>query len=150
MKKFLLLVVAVAIVASSAYGQGEVALRARIAELERQVTELKAALAKANGSNAAPTAASSGARALVSWKGSGIKTTESFTTTAAEWKVRWKAVGTGGLIQIYVYDSSGGLVNLAANKQGGGSDVSVMHAKPGKYYLTINSFSLDWEVSIEQ
>jgi hypothetical protein len=112
------------------------------------VNRTKIAEARSAAMNAKAPAAAPGWHALASWKGSGIKTTESFTTSTAEWRVNWKFSSTG-ILQIYVYDSSGGLVSLAANKTGAGAEISTVHTKPGKYYLTINS-SGDWDVSIEE
>ena len=91
-------------------------------------------------------------RQLAAWNGSGIKTTESFSVRGSEWRIKWKtsneAFAGAGLLQIMVYDSSGNLVTLAANKLGVGSDVSYVRSR-GKHHLTINSGNVDWEVAVE-
>lgn len=119
----------------------EAALRARIAELEKQVKALEAKLG-------AQTPAS-GWKTLATWKGSGIKTTESFTTKSGEWRVQWKSSG-GGVLQVMVYDARRNLVTLAANTMAAGSDVSYVRANPGSFYLTINSANTNWEVTVEE
>src|SRR5688572_7741596 len=127
----------------------EAELRARIAELETQVKSLQSkalqatvsASAKAPGNTApaekaavAPVVDRSGWRTIASWRGSGIKNTESFNTSASEWRVTWNAGNGGpfgGVMQIYVNDSNGGLVSVAANTTSSGSDISYVRTRPG-------------------
>jgi hypothetical protein len=88
-----------------------------------------------------------------SWSGNGIKETESFQVASREWRISWRtrneARPRAGIFQIYVKDSSGKLVSVAANKQGEGEDVSYVHSAAGEYYLTINSGNVDWKVVVE-
>lgn len=86
------------------------------------------------------------------WTGQGIKNTESFEIRGREWRINWKATNNsqfGGIMQIMVYDSSGGLASLAANHEGAGGDTSYVRGRPGQYYLEINSFGVDWQVAVE-
>jgi hypothetical protein len=88
------------------------------------------------------------------WSGSGMKETETFTTTNREWRIKWttsnEPFANVGLIQLFVYDGDGTMVTLAANKQGPGSDVSYVRSAPGKHYLMINSANIDWDVTVEE
>jgi len=87
------------------------------------------------------------------WTGGGIKQTETFSVASREWRITWKssneAFAGAGILQVFVYDENGGMVSLAANKQGTGSDVSYVRAAPGRFYLMINSGNLDWDVMVE-
>lgn len=89
---------------------------------------------------------------IASWKGSGIKKTELFTTTNKEWVVRWKAENenVAGITQVMVYDADGGMVDIVVNAQGVGEDESFVRTKPGEYYLDINSANVDWTISVEE
>jgi hypothetical protein len=120
----------------------EAALRARIAELEAQVKVLETNLATTKP-------APSGWNTVGSWKGTGTKTTESFATKGAEWRINWKSA-SDGILQIMVYDANNKLVALAANSTAAGSDVSYVRGAPGRYYLTINSANTNWEVTAEE
>jgi len=121
---------------------------------QRQVAEPKVAESK-GASEAPPPAKAPEWTRIASWDGSGIKDTESFETTSREWRVSWKtsreAFAGAGILQLYVHNADdGGLVSLAANKQGAGEDVSYVRTKPGRYYVKINSANVDWSVSIEE
>lgn len=90
---------------------------------------------------------------VISWRGSGIKETESFAVASREWRIRWKSgnepIAGAGFLQIFVYGNDGSMVSLAANNQGPGEDVSYVRAPPGRYYLTINGANIDWDISVE-
>jgi hypothetical protein len=90
-------------------------------------------------------------RVLKSWSGSGIKTTETFAVGSREWRIQWRASNerAAGILQIYVHDEAGHLVDLAANHQGAGSDTSYVRGRPGRYYLRISSGNVDWRVVVE-
>src|SRR5688572_26413617 len=118
-------------------------LRARISELESQVKALQAATPARTATKTAtaekaaavvPVVDRAGWRTIASWRGSGIKSTESFDTSASEWRVTWNAGNGGpfgGVMQIYVNDSNGGLVSVAANTTSSGSDISYVRTRPG-------------------
>jgi len=77
---------------------------------------------------------------VASWRGSSIKSTETFTV-GPEWKIAWDTKpGQYGAMnfQIYVYDAAGGLTGLAANIIGADHDESIQH-EAGTYYLQFNS-----------
>lgn len=90
---------------------------------------------------------------LKEWQGSGMKETETFTPATREWRIRWKtsneSFAGAGILQIYVYDANGGMVSLAANKQGVGEDVSYVRSF-GKHYLMINSGNVNWHITVEE
>ncbi len=92
--------------------------------------------------------------AIKTWSGSGMKETERFRTTNREWRVRWESrnepFAGAGILQVYVYDGSGGMVAVAANKQGPGSDVSYVRSDPGDHYLMLNSANIDYTVTVEE
>lgn len=91
---------------------------------------------------------------VASWRGSGIKETESFVTVNREWRIRWQSANepfaNAGILQLFVHNEAGQMVSLAANKQGPGQDVSYVRAPPGRYYLKINSANIDWNVTVEE
>lgn len=88
---------------------------------------------------------------VISWQGSSIKDTETFSITANEWRIQWstKPGEYGDMnFQIYVYEANGSLKSLAANIIGEGSDVSYVRGS-GDYYLTINT-GQSYTITIEQ
>ena len=91
---------------------------------------------------------------IASWTGSGIKSTETFITTDKEFRIEWtttnEAFPGAGILQIFVYDENGNMVNLAANVTGAKEDVSYVRTKPGRYYLEINSANVNWAVVVKE
>lgn len=90
---------------------------------------------------------------IQTWRGTGMKQTERFTTTRPEWRIRWTSQNpkfAGSLLQVYAYDANGAMVALAANIQGPGSDVSYVRSTPGTHYLMISSANIDWVVTVEE
>lgn len=86
------------------------------------------------------------------WSGNGIKTTENFDITENA-RINWETTESKGnmsVFQIYVQDSGGEGVGVAANVQGDQKDVSYLHLAPGKYSLMINSANTKWTITIEQ
>lgn len=86
--------------------------------------------------------------------GSGRKETEKFSTTTPNWRISWKTT-TGdpdpiGTISIVVRNAANELVTLANNL---GQKVATgsfnVAAKPGEYYLEIESADRSWQVSAE-
>jgi hypothetical protein len=74
-------------------------------------------------------------------KGQAIKQTETFTIKGDEWRISWdtKPGKHGDMnFQIYVYNASGGLENVAANVIGKDNESTIMRGS-GSYYLQINS-----------
>jgi len=91
-------------------------------------------------------------RPIGAWVGDGSSETERFTTAGSEWRITWRTTGDPRRVcalGIYVYDSSGAFVALAALRQGVGSDTSYVHAEPGEYYLSVISCASDWEIAVE-
>jgi len=90
--------------------------------------------------------------AVGNWMGYGSKDTERFITRGNEWRITWKTTGASRRVcalGIYVYDSSGAFVTLAAIRQGVSSDVSYVRAQPGEFYLSVISCAADWEIAVE-
>lgn len=88
---------------------------------------------------------------VITFEGSSIKDTETFTVSAKEWRINWSTQpGQYGDMnfQIMIYDENGALEGLAANIIGAGSDVSYMRGA-GDYYLTINT-GQPYKIVIEQ
>lgn len=101
------------------------------------------------GASEAPAAGAKSFVAIKEWSGSGIKNTEDFTVAGDQWKIKWTSSSANGLIQIYVYRSSDkSLVGIAANTQAAGPGESVQRGS-GTYYLTINSVTTEWKVTVE-
>lgn len=82
-----------------------------------------------------------------SYSGSGMQTTRPFTVNTA-WEIQWEAKAADFvLFQIYLYDGSGGLVNIVANQSDPGKG-SYYSPKRGEYYLAIGGIGCDWDVKI--
>lgn len=91
-------------------------------------------------------------RPIGTWTGDGSSETERFTTAGSEWRITWRTTGDPRKVcalGIYVYDSAGTFVALAALRQGVGSDTSYVRAEPGEYYLSVISCASDWEIAVE-
>ena len=73
-------------------------------------------------------------RPFKSWQGTGIKTTKPFEIENEMWCVKWE--NEGPLLQIYLYRTSGELVDVCANATERGRDTSYIY-KSGKFYLSI-------------
>lgn len=82
---------------------------------------------------------------VISWKGNGAKTTESFRVKKS-WRIKWKNLGD--ILQIYVHNLDGDFVALPVNTLEKGEDVSYIY-ETGEFYLTINALGR-WEVRIEE
>jgi len=78
---------------------------------------------------------------IAQWQGKSIKNTETFHIPSYEWRISWKTEpGEYGDMnfQIYVYEASSSIPEVAANVIGYDMDSSIMRGV-GDYYLTINS-----------
>jgi len=88
------------------------------------------------------------------WRGSGIKQTESFVISSRKWRISWSTGNEPspdvGVLQVFVFNEAGDVVSLAGNKRGPGSDVSYVYGTPGEYHLMINSANIDWTVEVEE
>lgn len=85
-----------------------------------------------------------------SWSGDGIKETENFILYDGQSRINWQTFDNGGIFQIYVYDSGGDLVNLAANVSDSSKDTTYLHLSKGEYYMQINSALTKWKVELEE
>ncbi|HXG68723.1 MAG TPA: zinc ribbon domain-containing protein [Blastocatellia bacterium] len=104
---------------------------------QRQEAPAKQASAASTSAPAPPAAW----HPVATFKGKGIKQTESFTIPGDEWRITWSTrPGPYGAMnfQIYVYDSTGTPVDVAANVIGGDEDSTVMRGA-GTFYLKINA-----------
>lgn len=96
-----------------------------------------------------PTARSN---AVASWRGSGIKNTESFDVTQREWAIDWTfkdESASGSFLSIMVMDENDDLVDLVANvaNQASVQDRSVIRGR-GRHYLKINSANGQWAITV--
>ncbi len=82
---------------------------------------------------------------VISWKGNGAKTTESFKVKES-WRIRWKNLGD--ILQIYVHNLNGDFIALPVNTLEKGADISYIY-EIGEFYLTVNALG-KWEVDIEE
>ncbi|SDI97286.1 hypothetical protein SAMN04515654_12167 [Halanaerobium congolense] len=80
---------------------------------------------------------------IAEYSGNGLKNTRPFNTNSA-WEIQWNAAGD--IFQIYLYDSNGNLVDIAANQMQPGEG-SYYSPKTGTFYLEINAMG-DWKVEI--
>ncbi len=84
---------------------------------------------------------SQGWREVKRFSGQSIKDTESFRISGREWRISWETKpGEYGDMnfQIYVYNSAGEIVGVAANVVGYDKDFSIQRGA-GNYYFTINT-----------
>lgn len=114
-------------------------------------SSLTPAVGTAAGTNTSATLAPTRAKTwtvVKQWSGSGIKDTETFTV-GAEWRIDWDYTppADGGILQLYVYDSKGQLIDIVANTQKSGPDTSFQH-RAGTYYLKVNAVG-DWKVDVQ-
>ena len=84
-----------------------------------------------------------------SWSGTGAKDTENFSVTENT-RVNWETTDSKGIFQIYIQDTKGAPVGVAANMQGIGKDVSYIHLAPGQYSLKVNLANTPWKITVEQ
>jgi len=90
---------------------------------------------------------------VIDFKGNSIKTTQKFTISSDEWKIKWSTTpGTYGDMnfQIYLYDGNGNLAGsgVLANIIGKGSDESFIY-ESGEYYLMINT-AQNYTITVEE
>jgi hypothetical protein len=84
-----------------------------------------------------------------SWSGNdGTEDTENFAVTENT-RINLETTNVRGIIQIYVHDSQGTLVELLASMKGTGNDVSYLHITPGQYSLKINAANTSWKITVE-
>jgi len=83
---------------------------------------------------------------VISWRGSGIKTTEPFEIKNKTWRIKWENLGS--ILQIYLYRIDGQLVDILVNSSGREKDITYVY-QSGKFYLTMNAIA-DWEVVVEE
>lgn len=82
---------------------------------------------------------------VAEYSGNGLSNTRPFTVQDS-WEVQWDA--NGDIFQIYVYDTNGNLIDIAANQMGPGTGASFL-ARGGSYYLQVNSIGR-WSVRVVQ
>ena len=92
---------------------------------------------------------------VASWSGSGIKSTEAFSVSGRQWRVKWSfrsSSDIGAIMQIFVEKPGEDLpIGLAANttNERGGADVSYFDG-PGEFRLNMNCANADWKVEVEE
>ena len=97
--------------------------------------------------------------AVKSWTGSGTMSTETFTISSEDWRIRWSAsvptkfqeAGITGTISVWVYHENEGLIDIIANVAVTDFDGGESYLRSsGEYYLKINAASVDWRVIVEE
>jgi hypothetical protein len=86
---------------------------------------------------------------VIGWEGAGGRETEPFGIRSPEWRIHWEARGGPGVFQIYVVDSAGRSVDMAANVGGAGRATSYVRATPDRFRLLINSMNIDYTIRVE-
>jgi len=116
-----------------------------ISSIENDIARLEAYDAFVNDLNIDSTESSnySNNGFVAQYSGNGLKNTRPFKVNSA-WEIQWNAAGD--IFQIYLYDSNGNLVDIAANQMQPGEG-SYYSPKTGTFYLEINAIG-DWEVKI--
>lgn len=91
---------------------------------------------------------------LAKWSGSGMKETETFSTTQREWRISWELkaqASVGGTFYVSVHRASDEeLVSRLSGKPGAGKEASYVRTTPGKYYLKVNSANVEWTIIAEE
>lgn len=88
------------------------------------------------------------------WSGTGVKTTQRFTSRNGELRVTWAASASeyGGAFSVEVQGEEKFDLHLAANevvKSGKRGDITHIHGKSGQYYLDISATQMRWMVVVE-
>ena len=91
-----------------------------------------------------------------SWSGRGDKQTETFTSDTGGFRVHWETAqespaGAGRLKVIFRSGDSGREIIEAIDAHGTGSGLEEVAAdRPRWFYITIESASVDWSVSVDE
>jgi len=90
-----------------------------------------------------------------SWSGRGNMQTESFTSDSGGFRVRWQtrnetAPGGGRLKVVFHSGDSGRDIIDAVDARGVGEGTADVGDRPRWYFLTIDSASVDWTVTVEE
>jgi hypothetical protein len=85
---------------------------------------------------------------VAQWSGNGLMQTPLFTTPTGEWTLAWNNIDADAYLGIFVYNSNGDLVDLAANTTEQGPGTYSAHNLQGTYYLVINATG-HWTVTIK-
>ena len=91
-------------------------------------------------------------RPVVSWEGTGLKSTQRFTIIVNTWRIVWETEVSeklgAGLFQIMVYDGQGTLRSVAATTTKTDQGETILSG-PGTFTLAINTLQ-KWKVKIEE
>lgn len=88
---------------------------------------------------------------VVEFKGNALKTTNKFTISSNQWRIKWyasKGEYDFFTFDIYLYHSDGSIKDVVANATKPGADENYLY-EPGEYYLQINSAG-DYTVTVEE
>ncbi|OEG62201.1 MAG: hypothetical protein BHK79_02850 [Halanaerobium sp. MDAL1] len=80
---------------------------------------------------------------IAEYSGNGTQNTRPFEVNSP-WEIQWDAEGQ--IFQLYLYDSSGNLIDVAANQMEAGKG-SYYSPKTGSFYLQVNAMG-DWQLKI--
>lgn len=90
------------------------------------------------------------------WSGHGDKQTETFTSDTGGFRVHWettneKPAGAGRLRVVFRSGDSGREIIEAIDAHGAGSGIEEVAAdRPRWFYITIESASVDWTVTVDE
>lgn len=86
---------------------------------------------------------------VAQWTGAGNRSTETFTVTSPDWRIRWEAVGPRGVLGIRIHPAAGGRARSVGNQMDviGGESIE---RGAGDYYLEIISANVQWTITVEE
>ena len=117
-----------------------------ISTIENDIARLEAYDQFVNGLNIGPAGSSSSSPSnnlIAEYNGNGTQNTRPFEVDGP-WEIQWNAKGQ--IFQLYLYDSSGNLIDVAANQMEAGEG-SYYSPKTGSFYLQVNAMG-DWQLKI--
>jgi hypothetical protein len=103
----------------------------------------------------AKAAAASAWKPVGTWRGHGNLQTEAFTSDTGGFRVQWETrhespAGAGRLKVVFHSGDSGREIMEAVDVRGNGSGTAEVGDRPRWYFLTIESASVDWSVTVEE
>ena len=96
-----------------------------------------------------------GWRTVASWSGHGNAQLDTFPIERQSWRIKWETTNESpagaGTFRVSVHSAdSGRTIADAVDVRGVGRDVVEIDELPHRFYLAIESKSLDWSVSAEE
>ena len=117
-----------------------------ISKIDNDIARLEAydqLISGLNIKSADDNSSSSTSSVIAQYSGNGTQNTRPFEVNGP-WEIQWNA--DGQIFQLYLYDSSGNLIDVAANQMEAGKG-SYYSPKTGSFYLQVNAMG-DWQLKI--